>query len=154
MRKYFKYATRWKFSFSAAYNDIIRWWRWLIKRRETFHEVGQLSKYKLRKTDRSSNSIIQLVGQLGSVRHFKLPPTSSSESKCTFHFKLRNCFRIRITIDYWFWLTLRTENIKGNTKYSNGFFVFKCLIQHFKQGQKFKKQIFKTFEIYVHFSIN
>lgn len=66
----------------------------LIKQKR-FTKVGQFSKYKLRRNDRSSDSIIQLVGQLGSVRHFKLAPTSSSESNCTFHFKLRNSLQIR-----------------------------------------------------------
>lgn len=95
-------------------NNAIR--RWLNKA-ETFQEVGQFSKYKLRRNDRSSDSIIQLVGQLGSVRHFKLPlPTSSSESNCTFHFKLRNSLQIRIPspppVDYWFPPMSRIENIR------------------------------------------
>lgn len=67
----------------------------LIKQKR-FTKVGQFSKYKLRRNDRSSDSIIQLVGQLGSIRHFKLPSTSSSESNCTFHFNLRNSLQIRI----------------------------------------------------------
>lgn len=36
--------------------------------------------------------------------------------------------------------------LRGTLNILTGF-VFKCLTQHFKQGQKFKKQIFKTSEI-------